>query len=239
MEIEEFSKELKEELKKKEITINSEEQEQLFNYMNMVLKRNEVVNLTAITDPKEFIIKHLVDSATIKKYLENENKIIDIGTGAGFPGIPLKILNSNLKMTLLDSLNKRVDFLNEVIKELRLENIKAIHLRAEEAGQDDGLRENFDVATARAVAPLNILLEYMLPLVKVGGKCICMKGSNIEEEIKESGKALKILGGEIEKIESFTLTDEDNKRNIILIKKVKVTPKKFPRKAGVPKKQPL
>ena len=165
--------------------------------------------------------------------------MIDIGTGAGFPGIPLKIINDKLEVTLLDSLNKRVNFLNIVINELNLNNIEAIHGRAEEVFKNKKYREMYDIATSRAVAQLNVLVEYMLPAVKVGGTCICMKGNNIKEELDKSSKAIKVLGGKLEKVEEFVIPNTDYKRNIIIIKKEKSTPIKYPRKAGIPSKEPI
>ena len=164
--------------------------------------------------------------------------MIDVGTGAGFPGIPLSIVKENTDIVLLDSLNKRINFLEEVKENFKLENITTIHGRAEEFGKNKNEREKYDIATSRAVAPLNILLEYLLPLVKVGGKAICMKGSNIEE-IENAKNALEILGGQIEKIEEITLPNSDIKRNIIIVKKVKNTPSKYPRKPGTPSKEPI
>ena len=164
--------------------------------------------------------------------------MIDVGTGAGFPGIPLSIVKENIDIVLLDSLNKRINFLEEVKENLKLENITTIHGRAEEFGKNKNEREKYDIATSRAVAPLNILLEYLLPLVKVGGKAICMKGSNIEE-IENAKNALEILGGKIEKTEEITLPNSDIKRNIIIVKKVKNTPSKYPRKPGTPSKEPI
>lgn len=219
--------------------ITEEQKDKFYNYMNLLLEWNSKINLTAITEPNEIIIKHFIDSMTILKEISNGSKVIDVGTGAGFPGIPLKISNDTLEIVLLDSLNKRIKFLNEVIERLDLKKISSIHFRVEEAGQNKQYREQFDVATSRAVAPLNILVEYMLPLVKVGGKCICMKGSEIKEEVENSKAAIKILGGEVEKIENFTLANTDMKRNIIIIKKIKETPNKYPRKAGTPSKEPL
>ena len=208
-------------------------------YMNLLIEENKNMNLTAITQPEEVLTKHFIDSLTILKYCKEGESIIDVGTGAGFPGIPLNLSNKNLNIMLIDSLNKRVQFLEKVIKELKLDNIKAIHTRAEDMAKQKEYREQFDIATSRAVASLNVLLEYLLPFVKVGGKCICMKGSNIKEEINSSKKALEILGGKIEKIEEITLPNTDMKRNIIIVKKVKGTPSKYPRKAGIPSKNPI
>jgi 16S rRNA (guanine527-N7)-methyltransferase len=199
-------------------------------YQDLLLEWNEKINLTAITEENDIIIKHFVDSLTISKYFNDNAKIIDVGTGAGFPGIPLKIFNKTLNVTLLDSLNKRINYLNDVITNIKLENIETIHGRAEELSRNKAYREMYDVATARAVANLKVLSEYCIPFVKVGGYFVCMKGSNIEEELENAREHIKILGGELEKIEEITLPDTDMKRNIILIKKVKNTDKKYPRK---------
>lgn len=219
--------------------ITDKQKQQFFDYMNMLIDWNSKINLTAITEPNEIILKHFADSITILKEIKDDSRIIDVGTGAGFPGIPLKIANGTLDVTLLDSLNKRINFLNEVINKLELEKIKPIHFRVEEAGQNEQYREKFDVATSRAVASLNILVEYMLPLVTIGGVCICMKGAEIGEELESSKKAINILGGEIEKVESFNLANTEMKRNVVIIRKVKKTPNKYPRKAGTPSKDPL
>ena len=238
MEFEIFSEELEIAAKQIEIELTKEQIEKYYNYMNLLLEWNEKINLTAIIDPKEIILKHFVDSLTIAKYIKDDEKLIDVGTGAGFPGIPLSIVKENTDIVLLDSLNKRINFLEEVKENLKLENITTIHGRAEEFGKNKKERETYDIATSRAVAPLNILLEYLLPLVKVGGKAICMKGSNIEE-IENAKNALEILGGKIEKIEEITLPNSDIKRNIIIVKKVKNTPSKYPRKPGTPSKEPI
>ena len=219
--------------------ITEKKQNQFYDYMNMLIEWNKKINLTAITEPNQIILKHFVDSMTILNEINDNSKRIDVGTGAGFPGIPLKIINDKFAIVLLDSLNKRINFLNEVIQKLKLENINSIHFRVEEVGQNMKYREKFDVATSRAVASLNILVEYMLPLIKVGGICICMKGSEIEPEVQDSKKAIGILGGKIEKIKSFNLANTDIKRNIVIIKKIKETPKKYPRKAGMPSKEPI
>ena len=239
MEKEEWKKLLKEQCSNLNIEIDEKKREQFYNYMQILVKWNENINLTAITEPKEVLQKHFIDSLTILPYIEENKTIIDVGTGAGFPGIPVKIAKESTNVVLLDALNKRLNFLNEVINDLELKNIETIHARAEEAGKNKKLRENFDIAVSRAVAPLNILVEYLLPLVKIGGKCICMKGSNIEEELKNSKKAISILGGEIEKVDEFVLPDSDIKRSVIVIKKIKETPSKYPRKPGTPAKEPL
>ena len=226
-------------LKDFNIEINEEQIKSFEKYMNLLLEWNEKINLTAITQPDEVKLKHFVDSLTVLKYINDDDKVIDIGTGAGFPGIPLKIMNENTKITLLDSLNKRINFLNIIIETLNLRNIQAIHGRAEEIARNKLYREKYDVAVSRAVANLSTLTEYMLPFVKVGGKCICMKGANVNEELERAQNAIKELGGEIGRVDNFYLSDNDNERNIIVIKKVKETSSKYPRKAGMPSKEPL
>ena len=165
--------------------------------------------------------------------------MLDVGTGAGFPGIPIKIMNENIEITLLDSLNKRINFLNEAINKLELKNISAIHSRIEDYGKNNKYREKYDIVTSRAVANLATLSEYMLPMLKIKGKSICMKGSDIKEEVKNSKRAIDILGGEIVNIEELVLPKSDNRRNLIIIEKKKNTPLKYPRKAGIPSKEPL
>lgn len=239
MDIKEFENVFREYLDEMNIVLNDKQIEQFYEYMNLLLNWNEKINLTAIIEPKEIILKHFIDSLTINKYIEKNKNLVDIGTGAGFPGIPLKILRPDLKITLLDSLNKRINFLNEVIKILKLENIDAVHSRIEEFGKNKKYRENFDYVTSRAVANLTVLSEYMIPLSTIGGSCICMKAGNIEEEKNESLKAIEILGGRIEKIQEFNLPKSDIKRNIILINKLKSTSPKYPRKPGMPAKDPI
>lgn len=239
MEIEEFSKLISSYEKEISIEFSNIQIERFYKYMNLLIEWNEKINLTAITEPKEIIIKHFIDSLTVLKDIKGKNTLVDVGTGAGFPGIPLKIMDEEIKITLLDSLNKRINFLNEVINQLDLKNIETIHSRVEEAGKNKKYRERFDIATARAVANLATLSEYMLPLVKVGGKSICMKGSEVSEELQNSKKAISILGGEIENIDNFQLPKSDMMRNIVIIKKVKNTPNKYPRKPGTPSKEPI
>ena len=239
MELNEFCKEIEKKSRKIDINLDNEICNKLYNYMNLLLEWNEKINLTAITDEKEIILKHFIDSFTINKFINSGDIMLDIGTGAGFPGLPIKIIRPEVDVFLMDSLNKRINFLNEVIELLQLKNIEAFHSRAEEMAKNNKFREKFDVVTSRAVAKLNILLEYMLPYTKIDGKCLCMKGPNIEEEIKEAEKALKILGGEIEKIEKIILPDSNIERNIIIIRKKSATPLKYPRKAGMPTKEPL
>lgn len=172
-------------------------------------------------------------------YIQKGEKVLDIGTGAGFPGIPVKIASLQTDITLLDSLNKRIHFLDLVIEQLNLQGIQAIHGRAEEFGKIAENREKYDVVTSRAVAKLNVLLEYMLPFTKISGRCICMKALEIEEELKEAEKAIQILGGKVEKIETITLENTTIQRKLVIIKKEKETPAKYPRKAGTPTKEPL
>ena len=239
MELEKFSEIFANYLKEINIVLNEEQIEQFYKYMKLLIEWNEKINLTAITKPEEIILKHFVDSLTIAKYIKSEETLIDMGTGAGFPGIPLKIYKKDLKITLVDSLNKRIKFLNEVIEQLNLEKIETIHARAEEFGKNKKYREKFDISTSRAVANLSTLSEYLIPLVRVNGKVISMKGQEIEEEVKRAQKAIQILGGKIVKQESFNLPKSDNKRNIIIIEKIKSTPAKYPRKPGTPAKEPI
>lgn len=237
--MEEFKQNMKQYAKKIGIVLEEEQIEQFYQYEKLLLIWNEKINLTAITKPEEIILKHFIDSITIAKYIGANKTLIDVGTGAGFPGIPLKIIRKDIQITLLDSLNKRVQFLNEIIKQLELKEIETIHGRVEEFGKNKKYREKFDYATSRAVANLTTLSEYLLPLVKIEGKCICMKGSTVKEEIDQSQKAIAILGGKIEKIEAFQLPESDIDRHIVLLRKIKQTPAKYPRKPGTPSKEPI
>jgi len=221
------------------VDINEEQANKFYKYMELLLEWNEKMNLTAITEPDEVILKHFIDSITVEKYINKEAKIIDVGTGAGFPGIPLSIIRNDLNITLMDSLNKRIKFLDEVIEKNNLINVDTVHSRAEELARNTDYREKFDVATSRAVASLNVLLEYMVPFIKVGGYCICMKGSNVDEELDNAKKALDVLNCKVEKVERFNLPGSDYGRNIIIIKKIGETSKKYPRKPGTPAKEPL
>lgn len=210
-------------------------------YKKLLKEWNEKINITAIKEDKEIDIKHFLDSVTVLKtgYIKDGQRIIDIGTGGGFPGIPLKIINNNLEVVLLDSLNKRIKFLNQVINTLGLDGITAIHGRAEDFGKNPDYREKFDVVVSRAVASLNILSEYCLPFVKVGGYFIAMKGPEINNEIEDSGSALKTLGGVIEERFDIKLPYSDITHILLVIKKISDTPTKYPRKSGKPKKNPL
>lgn len=225
-------------LKKLNIEATQKQIEQLEKYYQLLIEWNEKINLTAITEKKQVYLKHFYDSATITYVIDlnNVDSLCDVGTGAGFPGIVLKILYPHLNVTLIDSLNKRISFLEKVIDELKLDKINVFHARAEEYGKK--VREKYDVVTARAVAPLNILLEYCLPLVKKEKYFIPMK-ENISQEILNSEKALEILGGTIIETKEFLLPIEDSKRTIIKIKKGKETPNKYPRNNNEIKKRPL
>ena len=239
MEFEEFREDIIEKAKKIQIVLQEEQIEQLWEYMHLLLNWNEKINLTAITEPREIILKHFIDSFTISKYIAEKTSLIDVGTGAGFPGIPLKIIRPDIDIVLIDSLQKRINFLQETIQKIKLENIKAIHARIEEIGKDKKYREKFDYVTSRALANLSVLAEYMLPLSKKCGKVICMKGSNVDEELNDAKCAINILGGKVEKIEKFVLPDSEIGRNIIIIDKIENTPNKYPRKPGMPSKQPI
>lgn len=207
------------------------------NYCQYLIEKNKEFNLTAITEIDEIWVKHFLDSILPLNEIKDNSKILDVGTGAGFPGVPLKIMNDSLNVTLLDSLNKRINFLNELIEKLGLKNIKTIHSRAEDYVKVS--RETFDYVVSRAVAKLPTLLEYCLPYVKVGGYFIAYKSVNTDEEIEISKNALKILGGQIDKEKSRTINLEDNTRTLIFIKKIRNTPIKYPRGQNKPKNTPL
>ncbi len=232
-----FTSKIQEECKKINVNLEAEQIEQFYTYMQELIEWNNKINLTAIIEPEEIIKKHFIDCLSIIKYIKDDNKIIDVGTGAGFPGIPIKIANKSLNITLLDSLNKRISFLNEIITKLKLSNIETVHARAEEYAAN-GKREKYDIAVSRAVANLPTLLEYLMPYVKVNGICICMKGPKAQAELEESKKAIEILGGRLEKIENIKI-DENMDRNIIIIRKIKNTPNTYPRKAGKPGREPI
>ena len=221
------------------VRFSVEQMDKFYKYMNLLIDWNEKINLTAIIEPNEIILKHFIDSITILKDIKDGSTVVDVGTGAGFPGIPLSIMNPALKITLVDSLNKRLIFLQEVINELDLKNVELVHARAEEFGRNKKYREKFDVSTSRAVANMATLSEYLIPFVKVNGMVVAMKGSDVKQEIDESKRAINVLGGKIFGVEEFNLPDTDIRRNVILIEKEKHTLAKYPRKAGTPSKEPL
>ncbi|MBR2703870.1 MAG: 16S rRNA (guanine(527)-N(7))-methyltransferase RsmG [Clostridia bacterium] len=239
MNIEEFSNEFVKQAEKVDIKINENQIKKFYDYMNLLIEWNDKINLTAITEPKEVIVKHFIDSILAAKYIKDDSSIIDVGTGAGFPGIPLKIFNNNYKITLLDSLNKRTIFLQEVVNKLGLENVEIIHGRAEDYAQDKKYREMYDYAISRAVAPLNILLEYLVPYTKVDGCVIAMKGSNAEQELVEAKNAINKLGAEAREKDIIQLPEDSGERYILVFGKKEHTNKIYPRKAGTPKKSPL
>lgn len=236
---EEFIIEFKKQANLASIEINDTQISMFYEYMLLLLEWNEKINLTAITEPKDVIVKHFIDSILAIKYIKSASSIIDVGTGAGFPGIPLKIMDESLSLTLLDSLNKRTIFLQEVIDKLNLNDVTIIHGRAEDVAQDNKHREMYDYAISRAVAPLNILLEYLVPYTKVNGNVIAMKGSNAEEEIDLAQNAIKKLNVNIREKAIKKLPDNSGERFIIIFNKDKKTDKIYPRKAGTPKKSPL
>lgn len=218
-------------------SLNETQVEQFEKYYDYLVQENEKYNLTAITHPIDVIVKHFIDSVLPEKSIEKNATVIDIGSGAGFPGIPLKILRNDLKITLLDSLQKRINFLNNLIKILGLSDIKAFHGRAEDFVANN--REKYDYAVSRAVANLATLSEYMLPYVKVGGKAIMYKGNKLQDELKTGENAIKILGGETKKIEKYYLAEEESNREVLIIKKIQPTNKKYPRGKNLPKTKPL
>lgn len=237
MEFEEFKSFFQEELKKNCLTLEVDF-EKFYRYMKELLAWNEKINLTAIKDEKEFVVKHFIDSLTIANLVPENSKVIDIGTGAGFPGIPLKIVRNDIEITLVDSVNKKVMVLQDVIEKLNLKNICAMHTRAEDIAHKIEFRESFDIATSRAVSNLTTLVEYLLPFVKVGGKVLCMKGPNYDIEIENAKKAISTFGGKIVDTVSMNI-DSELERHIVIIEKISNTPKKFPRGQGLPLKKPL
>lgn len=223
------------------LELNDRQLEQFEIFYNLIVDWNTKINLTAIVDAKDFAVKHVIDSLTVwdeNKFADVKN-FVDVGTGAGFPAIPLKIFKPNLEVTLIDSLAKRVEFLKKVVAELKLDNVICLHGRAEDLAREKILREKFDLVTARAVAKLNILAEYCLPFVKVGGTFAALKGKIFREEIAEAESAIKILGGDNITFTEKILPDLPDVRAIIYVDKKFSTPKKFPRKAGTPTKNPL
>ena len=228
------------------IKLSDTQKKQFDTYMSMVIEKNKVINLTAITDPEEFALKHFADSISILSAIEEtsllsskEVSLIDVGTGAGFPAIPLKIVCPNFQLTLLDSLNKRVSFLRDVITALNLNGITAVHARAEEGGRKKELRDSFDFVVSRAVANLSTLAEYCLPYAKTGGLFISYKSGNVEAELSEAKRAITLLGGEVSEVKGFRLADSDIGRSFVVIRKINPTPKAYPRKPGTAKRDPL
>ena len=231
---------IKNEFEKVNIAITDSQAEQFLRYFELLTEWNAVMNLTAITEFTEVVEKHFVDSALLTDYIcERESKsLIDIGTGAGFPGVPLKILFPEMKVTLLDSLNKRIRFLNTVIQELGLESIEAIHGRAEEYGIKEGYREQYDLCVSRAVARLASLCEFCIPFVKKAGAFVAYKSMKSEEELSEAKAAISVLGAKLLEVKEYLL-GEDAQRNLLVIQKTKETPKKYPRQGGKPLKDPI
>ena len=220
--------------------IDSDTAEAFYKYYELLVDWNEKINLTAITEEDEVATKHFLDSLNAATGIVKDGmEVIDVGTGAGFPGLPVKIANPGIKLTLVDSLNKRINFLNEVINELGLSDVTTVHSRAEEVGVNKDYREKYDLCVSRAVANLTTLCELCLPFVKVGGLFVSLKGPKADEEVKEASKAIKLLGGEFVRMQSYDVSDTDLNHNIVIIKKISQTPTKYPRKAPKPAKEPL
>ena len=222
------------------IECSEKQLQQFMDFYEMLIEKNKVMNLTAITDLKEVINKHFIDSLSLVKVINLSNqKILDVGTGAGFPGIPLKITFPEVDIVLLDSLKKRLVFIDEVIDKLGLEKIQTLHGRAEDYGKDINYRESYDICVSRAVAKLSSLSEYCLPYVKKDGHFISYKSGSVEEELEVSAKAIRILGAKLEKVGAFMLPGTDIERSLIVLQKVMLTPRNYPRSAGKPSKEPL
>jgi 16S rRNA (guanine527-N7)-methyltransferase len=221
--------------------LSKEQYEKFIAYMKLLQEWNEKVNLTAIVEDEEVIKKHFIDSmkALKREEVKKANTLIDVGTGAGFPGLPIAIMKGDINVTLLDSLNKRVNFLNTVINELALSNVITIHSRAEDGARDNKLREKFDIATSRAVANMSVLSEFCLPYVKIGGSFIALKGPSVDQEIKESMMAIKALGGELLDVCEVNIEGTELRHNLVVVKKIKECSKSYPRKAGLITKNPL
>ncbi len=215
--------------------------DKLLDFKEILLEWNEKINLTTITQKEEIFIKHYFDSVACLNdgYIKEGMKVIDVGTGAGFPGIPLKIIREDIKLTLLDSLNKRIIYLEDALSRLNIKNVELVHARAEEGGVNTKYREKFDIVLSRAVASMNTLIEYCLPYVTVGGFFLCQKGPSCEEELKAAEKAIVLLGGELKEVKFYKLPYSDITHSIIIIQKVKATPTKYPRKPGKPSSDPI
>ncbi|GKU25823.1 16S rRNA (guanine(527)-N(7))-methyltransferase RsmG [Clostridium folliculivorans] len=223
------------------VEFNEDKYEKFMIYMSLLKEWNEKINLTAITEDDQIVKKHFVDSikAFNSPLFKSASSLIDVGTGAGFPGIPIAIIREELNVTLLDSLNKRVSFLNEVIQQLHLDNVKTIHSRAEDGARNKDLREKFDIATSRAVANMCVLSEFCIPYVRVNGHFIALKGPSIEDELDESRNAVATLGGKLVEVIQVNIEETDLKHNLVVVKKIKETPKTYPRKAGSISKKPI
>ncbi|PRR81396.1 16S rRNA (guanine(527)-N(7))-methyltransferase RsmG [Clostridium vincentii] len=236
-----FQELMKEAAKDVDMDLTDKQYEQFIKYMRLVQEWNQKINLTTITEDEEFIKKHFIDS--IKAFKSNELKeaktLIDVGTGAGFPGLPIAIMNKNIQVTLLDSLNKKINFLDLVVKELDLKNVKTIHSRAEDGAKDKKFREKFDIAVSRAVANMAVLSEFCLPYVKLNGSFIALKGPAVEDELKDCKNALGVLGGKLKEVIKIDIEDTDLKHNIVVVNKIKECPLSYPRKAGSITKKPL
>lgn len=228
-------------LEKLNIHLNEKQMFQFMKYYEMLIETNKVMNLTAITEYDEVVDKHFIDSLSLIQAIDLNQplKVIDVGTGAGFPGIPLKIAFPQLKIVLLDSLNKRINFLNRVIETLELTDVETIHGRAEDFGRNPQYREQFDLCVSRAVANLSTLSEYCVPFIQVGGHFIPYKSGKVQEELENSRRAVTLLGGHISDCLSYSLADTDMERTLVIIEKINPTKKAYPRKAGKPSKEPL
>ncbi|MDE7309311.1 MAG: 16S rRNA (guanine(527)-N(7))-methyltransferase RsmG [Lachnospiraceae bacterium] len=232
---------LTEKLELLDITVSQKQTEQFLMFYEMMVNTNQVMNLTSITEPVEVMDKHFVDSLAVKRIYDLNQKVsvIDVGTGAGFPGIPLKIVFPEIHIVLLDSLNKRVKFLKDVVEALGLENVECIHGRSEDIGRADEYREKFDLCVSRAVANLSVLSELCIPFVKIGGRFISYKAGKSAEEIEDAKTAVRKLGGKVRKVEEFSLPGTELERVFVEIEKIRETERKYPRKAGTPEKMPL
>lgn len=226
-------------LNEKEIVLDDEQINKFEQFKDLLIEWNKKINLTTITDENEILIKHFIDSLIPLKYIDNQAKVLDMGTGAGFPGIPTKIAKPDINITLVDAVNKKITYLNDVKEKLELKNIELIHSRAEALARDKKYRESFDIVISRALANMSTLSEYLLPFLKVGGKAIYIKGPNIEQELEESKKCIDLMGGKIIKIEKYTLPTIDLEYNLVIIEKIKNTPKEYPRKEGTPSSKPI
>ncbi len=224
-----------------QVSLTNEQFQQFLLYYEMLVEKNKVMNLTAITEYEDVVEKHFLDSLSLVKAvsLDGKKTILDLGTGAGFPGIPLKIAFPNLKIVLMDSLNKRIVYLNEVISRLELKDIRAVHGRAEEMGRNQEYREKFDLCVSRAVANLSSLSEYCIPFVKKGGNFISYKSGDVKEELDQARKAMNVLGGDLKDVLKFQLPNTEMGRSLIIVDKIKSTPRAYPRKAGTPSRDPI